>query len=146
LLLLESLGRWKKDSLRFGVPTFAALTSPLFRVNKISNARFSSTTYILEHLLSPPSTPLASATIFTMPSRKEKLSDKAVAVTQQGDALAPASKLPPLLRFPLVVLLSLTLSSLLHSIAAQYTAGDLARVSRSLDQWWEVGVLAAWRT
>jgi len=55
------------------------------------------------------------------------------------------SKLPAPLRFPLLVLLSLTLSSLLYSFTAQYTAGDLASVSRSLSKWWEVAALVGWR-
>ncbi|RDW83389.1 hypothetical protein BP5796_04880 [Coleophoma crateriformis] len=57
------------------------------------------------------------------------------------------SKLPEPLRFPLLVTLSLTLSSLLYSFSAQFlnTEGDLAAVSRRLDQWWEVGALLGWR-
>lgn len=73
-----------------------------------------------------------------------KASAKAVAVTQQGDAPVP-SKLPNALRFPLVVTLSLFLSSLLYSIAGEYTANDLASVSRRLDKWYEVGALLSLR-
>ena len=76
---------------------------------------------------------------------KEKISNRAIAV-QRGDAPIQASKLPAFLRFPLLVLLSLTISTLLYSFVAEYTEGDLARVSRSLDQWHEVGVLVGWRT
>jgi hypothetical protein len=80
-----------------------------------------------------------------MPSRKEKLADKAIAV-QRGDAPLRASKLPAFLRFPLLVLLSLTLSSLLYSFVAEYTEGDLASVSRTLQRWEDVGALVGWRT
>ncbi|PMD36510.1 hypothetical protein L207DRAFT_586215 [Hyaloscypha variabilis F] len=73
------------------------------------------------------------------------MAQKATAVVKQGDAVARPSKIPRPLRFPLVVLLSLTLSSLLYSFASSQTA-DLARVSRSLDQWWQVGALVGWRT
>ncbi|TAQ84231.1 hypothetical protein B7494_g7448 [Chlorociboria aeruginascens] len=81
-----------------------------------------------------------------MPPRKDKLAEKVTAVIQKGDAPLRASKLPPFLRFPLLVLLSLTISSLLYSLTAELTAGDLARVSRTLDGWWEVGALVGWRT
>jgi len=81
-----------------------------------------------------------------MPSRKEKVGNALVAVVQQGDAPIRVSRLPAFVRFPLLVVLSLTLSSLLYSFAAEYTAGDLAGVSRSLNDWWEVGALVGWRT
>ena len=81
----------------------------------------------------------------SMPLRKVKSADKAIAI-RHGDAPIRASKLPAVLRFPLLVLLSLTLSSLLYSFVAEYTEGDLASVSRVLDQWWEVGALVGWRT
>lgn len=58
----------------------------------------------------------------------------------------PTSKLPPLLRFPLLVALSLTLSSVSYTLSARYMAGELAGVSRRLDQWWEVAALVGWRT
>jgi hypothetical protein len=81
-------------------------------------------------------------TAATMRSRKEKIDDRTIAV---GEALSRTSKLPAFLQFPLLVLLSLTLSSLLYSFIAEYTAGDLASVSRNLDQYWEGGVLVGWR-
>jgi hypothetical protein len=76
-----------------------------------------------------------------MPREKEKSSKAAVAVARGA---GPASKIPTPLRFPLLVLLSLTLSSLLYSFAAEYVATDLAGVSSALDQW-EMGGLVAWR-
>ncbi|KAG4432594.1 hypothetical protein IFR05_011919 [Cadophora sp. M221] len=81
-----------------------------------------------------------------MSTSRAKRANKATAVLVQGDALIRPSKIPAVLRFPLVVTLSLTLSALLYSFAADYTSGDLARVSRTLDQWRQVGVLVGWRT
>jgi hypothetical protein len=81
-----------------------------------------------------------------MPGRKDKIADKAIAVVHQGDAPLRASKLPRLIQFPLVVILSLSSSALLYSLSAEYTAGELAAVSRSLNEWWEVGALVGWKT
>lgn len=81
-----------------------------------------------------------------MPGRKEKIADKALIVVHQGDAPLRASKLPHPIQFPLVVILSLSSSALLYSFAAEYTAGELSKVSRSLNEWWEVGALVGWRT
>ena len=81
-----------------------------------------------------------------MPGRGEKIADKGLAVVNQGDAPLRASKLPPPIQFPLVVILSLSSSALLYSFAAEYTAGELATISRSLIEWWEVGALVGWRT
>ncbi|KZF22224.1 hypothetical protein L228DRAFT_148793 [Xylona heveae TC161] len=58
----------------------------------------------------------------------------------------PVSKLPTYLRFPLLVLLNLTLSTLLYSLAADHIAGELAGVSRSVNKWGEVIGLIAWRS
>jgi hypothetical protein len=76
---------------------------------------------------------------------KDKIADKAVAIAYQGDAPLRASKLPRALQFPLVVILSLVSSALAYSFAAEYTAGELATVSRRLDAWWEVAALLGWR-
>jgi hypothetical protein len=81
-----------------------------------------------------------------MPGRKEKIADKAVAVVHQSDAPLHASKLPRPIQFPLVIILSLSSSALLYSFTAEYTAGELATISRSLNEWWEVGALVGWRT
>ncbi len=56
-----------------------------------------------------------------------------------------ASKLPKAIRFPLVVTLSMTLSSLFYSWASEYIHGDLARVSRSLNEPWQVCAIVAWK-
>ncbi|PVH86840.1 hypothetical protein DL98DRAFT_510314 [Cadophora sp. DSE1049] len=81
-----------------------------------------------------------------MSTSRARASSKVTAVFAQGDAVIRPSKIPVILRFPLVVTLSLTLSALLYSFAAEYTSGDLAKVSRTLDQWWQVSVLVGWRT
>lgn len=81
-----------------------------------------------------------------MPDHKEKFGDKAMAVVYQGNVPLRASKLPRPIQFPLVVILSLSSSALLYSFAAEHTAGELATISRSLNEWWEIGALVAWRT
>ncbi len=63
-----------------------------------------------------------------MPTSKGKVRDKGIAVALQGDAVIQHSKIPRFLRFPLVLLLNLTLSALLYSFIADYTMADLARV------------------
>jgi hypothetical protein len=80
-------------------------------------------------------------------SNKDKTIGKAVTrmVFSQGDDTLHSSKLPQALKFPLLVILSLSLSSLLYSFTAQHTAGELTAVSRSLNEWWEVGVLVSWK-
>lgn len=77
-----------------------------------------------------------------MPVHEAKNADRAVTISQQE---VFSSRLPPAFRFPLLVLLSLTLSSLSYTLAARYTAEELASVSRKLDQWWEVAALVGWR-
>ena len=71
--------------------------------------------------------------------------EKARSVAVEGTAPVRASKLPKFIRFPLLVTLSMALSTLLFSQAAEYVDPNLARVSRNLSEWWEVGALVAWR-
>lgn len=62
--------------------------------------------------------------------------------------VAPSSRLariPSPARFFLVVLGSLILSSVLFTLSADFIQGDLGLVSKHLEEWWEVGVLIAWR-
>lgn len=56
------------------------------------------------------------------------------------------SKLPTAMRFPLLVLLSLSLSALLYSVSSELMVGDLSSVSRSLNEWWQVGGLLGCKT
>ena len=62
-------------------------------------------------------------------------------------AASPASnsKLSTQIRFPILVVLSLTISSLLYSLVSPFTSGDLATVSRSRDNWWEIVGLLGWK-
>lgn len=55
------------------------------------------------------------------------------------------SQIPPGLRLPLVVILSFSLSSLLFSIVAQITAGDLAAISKHTESWVEITGLLGWK-
>jgi hypothetical protein len=57
----------------------------------------------------------------------------------------PTSKIPSFLRFPLLLILNLGLSALLYSLASEFTTGDLASVSRSIDGPWEVTGLVGWK-
>lgn len=77
-----------------------------------------------------------------------KVSGEGRAVALRGEAPPPASKLPPLLRFPLLVVLNLSISSLLYSLSAVYlgSENDLAKVSRKLDSWSDVASLVGWKT
>lgn len=58
---------------------------------------------------------------------------------------AKVSRIPAILRFPLIVLLSLTISSALHSGVKEITAGDLASVSKRVETWPEISALIGWR-
>lgn len=59
--------------------------------------------------------------------------------------VAPKSRLPSIIRLPLVWVLSLGLSALLYSLVADYAGYELAAVSRDLTEDWEVGALLAWK-
>jgi hypothetical protein len=55
------------------------------------------------------------------------------------------SQIPSALRFPLVVILSFSLSSLLFSLVAEMTAGDLAAISKHTESWVEIAGLLSWK-
>lgn len=67
----------------------------------------------------------------------------------RGALLVPAktqlARIPSPARFILVVLASLVGSSVLFTLTASWTVGDLGLVSKHLEEWWEVGGLMAWR-
>ncbi len=69
-----------------------------------------------------------------------------VGIVQHGDAVIRPSKIPPPLRFPLVAVLSMTLSGLLYSLLADLTTAQLVNVIRRNESWLEVGALLGWRT
>ncbi|KAF2834468.1 hypothetical protein M501DRAFT_1027274 [Patellaria atrata CBS 101060] len=53
--------------------------------------------------------------------------------------------LPRLLKFPLLCILSLTLSAGLYTLAEEWTGGELAAVSKKMTEPWQVGVVFGWR-
>ncbi|KAK3073179.1 hypothetical protein LTR53_005467 [Teratosphaeriaceae sp. CCFEE 6253] len=53
----------------------------------------------------------------------------------------PASRLPAWVRFPLVCILSLALSTLLYTVTAEFSGYELAAVSREANEEWQVGAL-----
>ena len=58
---------------------------------------------------------------------------------------SPTNRLPEAAKFPLLVTLSMGLSSTLYAFSSSFTSGDLSTVSAHRDQWWEVAGLLAWR-
>ncbi|KAK5149078.1 hypothetical protein BJ546DRAFT_1063646 [Cryomyces antarcticus] len=79
-----------------------------------------------------------------MVSRKEMAHE--VSVTDGAtSAPLPASKLPAVLRFPLLAILSLSASYLCTSLAAGITGYELASVSRSLNEPWQIGAVLGWK-
>ncbi|KAI9369103.1 hypothetical protein BJX61DRAFT_536717 [Aspergillus egyptiacus] len=89
----------------------------------------------------------------TMPARKKE----AVVSTSPKKSYAEVAKEPPPpqkslveqipspARFLLVIIGSLALSSTLFTVTSPVTLGELGRVSRHLEQWWEVGGLMVWK-
>lgn len=58
---------------------------------------------------------------------------------------APIQNLPRPARYLLLVASSLLLSSSLLTLIAPHNGGNLAGVSKHLEEWWEAGGLIAWR-
>jgi len=56
-----------------------------------------------------------------------------------------ASKIPASVQFPLVVLLSFSLSSVGYSFLNESTRGELATITRAPESSFEVAILALWR-
>lgn len=73
------------------------------------------------------------------------VTDRAVAAKDDALTVAKRSKLPGGVQFPLLTLISFSISSLLYSFLNEWTGSELASVAKSLDTWTEVGVLASWR-
>lgn len=59
--------------------------------------------------------------------------------------LQQPSKIPNALRFPILVITSMALSSALYTGASQLGTGDLATVMKRRDQWWEIFGLLGWK-
>ena len=55
----------------------------------------------------------------------------------------PTSKIPVALRFPLAIILNLSLAELLYTISSTFTAGDLGSVKRSINDWDQIFGLVA---
>lgn len=55
------------------------------------------------------------------------------------------SKIPPWARFPLVLIMNLSLSSVMYGLSTRWTAGELASVSRHFEGWTVLAGLLGWR-
>lgn len=80
-----------------------------------------------------------------MPSQRVAPSSPVEAVYNAVADPMRKSQIPSGLRFPLLVILSFSLSSLLFSIAAEITAGDLAAISKHTESWAEITGLLGWK-
>lgn len=70
-----------------------------------------------------------------------------VAVTKREDT-APASRgsgLPSVLRFPIVAILSFSISSMGYSFINEFTKGELATIVRTLETPRELAIMTVWR-
>lgn len=118
------------------------------RHNKDATFRFAVTNLCLLHLSSHLFTivqaHLNSSMARTTQNSRQSGSSKPPA-TIPAASPASNSKLSAQVRFPLLVVLSLTISSLLYSLVSPFTSGDLATVSRSRDNWWEIVGLLGWK-
>ncbi|KAH8815705.1 hypothetical protein F5884DRAFT_663122 [Xylogone sp. PMI_703] len=65
-------------------------------------------------------------------------------IVEDRDQALLASRLPPPLHFPAVLLLSLALSSGAYTVAAPYLV-ELGEVSRKVETWWGVWGVVLWR-
>lgn len=96
-----------------------------------------------------PATPRSPVPKFPLPvktpSRRSPPSSPVAATHDAVGVPVRQSQLLPGLRFPLVVILSFTLSSVLFSIVAEVTAGDLAAISKHTESWVEISGLLGWK-
>lgn len=86
----------------------------------------------------------ASPAASIMVSRKEMARDDAVPMATRPPPL-PASKLPAPLRFPLLVILSLSSSFFLYTFFSGFMGNELAAVSRTVNENWQVASLLGWK-
>ncbi len=57
----------------------------------------------------------------------------------------PDSKIPTVLRFPLVTIFSLGISLALRSFSSPFSTGDLGNVTTQRDDWVEIAGFVGWR-
>jgi hypothetical protein len=93
----------------------------------------------------PRSTPSKLVTPIKALSRRSPPSSPVSATYNAIADPVRKSQIPASLRFPLVVILSFTLSSVLFSIVAEVTAGDLAAISKHTESWAEISGLLGWK-
>ncbi|KAK5122270.1 hypothetical protein LTR85_004181 [Meristemomyces frigidus] len=82
------------------------------------------------------------------PRSSSSVMDTDIADAPEGPQLGrvpPATKLPGWIRFPLIVLLSFSLSTLFYSLVADWAGVELAAVSRTYDEQWQVGAVLTWK-
>lgn len=90
---------------------------------------------------SPPPPSLTSSTSAQPPSSPAAATYRAITASVRGSSF----QIPDGLRFPVVVLSSFVLSSLIFSVVAEVTAGDLAAISKHTESWGEIVGLLGWK-
>ncbi|CAI7655937.1 unnamed protein product [Penicillium manginii] len=85
---------------------------------------------------------ISSVNDLAMPSSQVRDPNDALTAMAPSPSLA---RIPSPARFALVVFGSLIMSSVLFTLTADVTQGDLGLVSKHLEEWWEVGGLVAWK-
>jgi hypothetical protein len=84
----------------------------------------------------------------TASSKKRTASSSTTRPARDLQAAAESNalmRIPSPARFLLVILSSMLMSSVLFTYTSSLTLGDLGPISKHLEEWWEVGVLIAWR-
>lgn len=71
--------------------------------------------------------------------------DPAAATDAPHAPVMPASRLPSWIKFPLLCLIGLALSTLLYSLVADWAGFELAAVSRDVTDEWHIAALVAWK-
>ena len=83
----------------------------------------------------------ASSDPATMAPRKKVVNGAVAIKAPVQPETGVVRNIPVILRFPLVVLLSLTLSAMAYSLSSDFMVGDLSAVSRTLNEWWQISGL-----
>ena len=78
-------------------------------------------------------------------STEKPSSKRSILPSISSSSSSSAVKLPQALRFPILVILSFSLSASLYSFAADATGYELAGVSRRINDSWQVGGLLFWK-